>query len=647
MGQTRLMTLKQKIAVVGQPNPVIATGDPSIVDFEVLPNPRLIRLYGMRPGVTDFSITTSDAETYSFKVHVVYDLDLLRARLKQLFPETSLNLGQLRDHVVVEGNADSVRQVTSIIEVIRAFLESAQAERQLSGRDSQPAAELGGQRPGPGQTLDARDPARPAQAGAEVGSRPDVRVTRPEARIINLIRVPFAYDLEILDLRLQELYRDAHIEMSQLRGTVIVRGEARDGGQVEHILKTIAAFLGKTVTIPDSRSPEAQQDPRYATSLPYVQANQSYAAANQSLADYNQFRTDGNQQAGQSTILQSGQPVAPQTPVQIINLLRVPGPQQVLLKVQIAELNRTALRRIGTDILFSNSGNILGTQITGAAQVQNFPVSISQANGSPLAATLLTGPGSALTAFGVFEGLHFQTFLAALRQNQLLKVLAEPNLVAMNGHKARFLAGGEFPVPVPQGLGTVGIEYRPFGVTLEFVPQIVRGDTIRLSVTPSVSSLNDAVGTVIQGSLVRGLISRSAQTTVELREGQTLMIAGLLQINTDATNNQIPGLESLPIAGWFFKSSTTRTEERELVIMVTPYLIEGHTAQNVYPLPGDDVQEPTDLELYLYHRLEGCTGQDFRSTTYRNEPTCCLKVIELEQSFIRGPVGYTEYVERQ
>jgi pilus assembly protein CpaC len=194
--------------------------------------------------------------------------------------------------------------------------------------------------------------------------------------------------------------------------------------------------------------------------------------------------------------------------------------------------------------------------------------------------------------------------------------------VALNGQLASFLAGGEFPVPVPQvsasGVApTITVRFREFGVKLGFVPYILDGNVIRLTVAPEVSNIDFtiAVTLVAGGSPVPGLNTRKAQTTVELREGQTLAIAGLLQLTLAGETDRIPGLGDLPFIGPFFSNSSSQRIEKELVVLVTPYLVEPMNAGQVPLTPGDEVKEPNDLEFYFLNRIEARTGKDFRGTT--------------------------------
>ncbi len=197
--QGRLLTVKEPIAGP-QGTAAVAIGDPTIVDFELLPNPRMLRLIGLRAGVTDLSITTDSGEVYNFEVYVGWDLELLQAQLRQSFPDARLKLGQLREHVVVEGEARSAAQVSDIISLIEAFLLSMQPQKQVTQQQDRtppaPATPSGGDQDGEGE------------ATPEAGNRPQTKVQYAAAQIINLIRVPGVHQV-MLQVRIGELNRKA------------------------------------------------------------------------------------------------------------------------------------------------------------------------------------------------------------------------------------------------------------------------------------------------------------------------------------------------------------------------------------------------------------------------------------------------------
>ena len=186
------------------------------------------------------------------------------------------------------------------------------------------------------------------------------------------------------------------------------------------------------------------------------------------------------------------------------------------------------------------------------------------------------------------------------------------------------------------------IQWKDFGVKLCFLPTILDGNVIRLAVDPEVSSIDFALGTtlVAGGDPVPGLNTRRAHAVVEMREGQTLAIAGLLQLTLDGTTNRIPGIGDLPIIGPFFSNTTGNRIEKELIILVTPYLVEPMNCDQVPATPGDEVGTPTDIEFYLANRIESKLG-DWRATVnYDLTPRMMKCLLRLDAQNVQGPSGY-------
>jgi pilus assembly protein CpaC len=472
----------------------------------------------------------------------------------------------------------------------------------------------------------------------------DVSVVTTDNRTYSF-EVHVVADLDPLRLRLKSTFPDAFLKLTPVRDHVVVEGQARDTAQVTRIVEAVRAYLdsvyatelrkirqtvgpiagprggGPTETLPPPKPDTGGEAPGGAAPPPGAGVTPEQAAP----------------PTIEATILRP----------QIINLIQVPGPQQVLLKVRIAELNRTAMRRIGSDFLAvdQKNGVIVGSQI-GGANVSATGTFLDRVFSG--FATAATSPQT--TAFGIFEKANFEILLSALRRNSLLKILAEPNLIALNGHQASFLAGGRFPVPVSQagsgGVGnTVTVQFERFGVELEFLPYVLDGDMIRLTVHPQVSSIDFTLGTVLVpgGTPVPGLNSREAKTTVELRQGETLAIAGLLQLTLDGQTTRLPFLGDLPILGPFFSNTTNDRIEKELIVLVTPYLVDPMKPDQVPPAPGDEVKEPNDLEFYLLNRIEGRTGRDFRSTVKYDDALHLLRCfLKLEDEHVRGPHGFSD-----
>jgi pilus assembly protein CpaC len=355
-------------------------------------------------------------------------------------------------------------------------------------------------------------------------------------------------------------------------------------------------------------------------------------------------------------------------PGQIINRVHVPGPRQVMLHVKIAELNRTALRSIGVSWLDSRNHSLLGSNVGGIGSVSASATALQSGRFQPprftqgqfpepglihpiestFAATGTAAANASAQLFGIFNAGEFNLFINALRTNQLAKILAEPNLVALDGQPARFMAGGSFPFPVPQSTAVGGasvavtIQFRDFGAILQFLPNILANDVIRLDVEPTFSELNPATGVSVLGTTVPGINQRSARTVVELREGQTLAIAGLLQTRTTGATARIPILGDLPIVGTWFSHNDFLTVETELVVLVTPELVAPMEKGEVPPAPGDRVLPPNDWEFYFLGRIEGKTGHQFRSTISQFDPLEVMKHFQSENQWVIGPHGHAE-----
>ena len=229
----------------------------------------------------------------------------------------------------------------------------------------------------------------------------------------------------------------------------------------------------------------------------------------------------------------------------------------------------------------------------------------------PNDAELFTGPLGWTFSPAVNALFRFNTgnvtwtgFVDALQEDGLIKVLAEPTLITLSGQSANFLAGGEFPVPVPQGLGSVAIEYKPFGVGLVFTPTVLSENKINIQVSPEVSDIDFTTAIQFQGYVIPGLRTRRASTTVELGDGQSFAIAGLLRDNVRTISSKFPLLGDLPILGALFQSKSFQNEKTELVIIVTPHLVKPLDLEK-QSLPTDYYVEPNDMEFYLFGKLEG------------------------------------------
>ena len=291
------------------------------------------------------------------------------------------------------------------------------------------------------------------------------------------------------------------------------------------------------------------------------------------------------------------------TKQKVINLLRVSGLHQVMLEVRVAEMERTLLRRLGVNLAGVNGSG----KSFGVSTLRNLTTVLPPDDPS---AALLAGPFGVGVSQAVNALFRFQTgstnwtgFIDALKEENLVKVLAEPTLVALSGQDAHFLAGGEFPIPVPQAFGVTTIQFKKFGIQLNFHPVVLSPTRINVTVSPEVSELDFANGIALQGFVVPSITTRRASTVVELEDGQSFAVAGLLRDTVRETVSKFPVLGDIPILGALFRSSSFQKNETELVIIVTPRFVTP-VAEAELPLPTGEYLEPNDLDFYLMGRLQ-------------------------------------------
>lgn len=385
-----------------------------------------------------------------------------------------------------------------------------------------------------------------------------------------------------LQSRINEIFPDSQVFLFPIEDKVIVRGQAQDAKEAQDIMR----LLG--------------------------QSNFSYGEQSQG----NQFN-----------------PIAPEgqtdmMPYQFINMLHVPGEQQVMLKVRVAELIRSSSRGLGANF---------------EAFFDNFSISHTIVAGGNLSAILNDGDVSFL--------------LRAISTHGYGKILAEPTLVTISGKPATFLAGGEFAVPTAVGLGAadaITTTFRGFGTELEFTPTVLDKDLVRLEVAPSFSSLNSdaAVGGI------PGLNRRSVQTTVDLREGQWLAIAGLIQDEQSGQRSRLPFVGDVPLLGGMFGKQETSRYETELVVLVSPELVHPMEAVDVpMLLPGMEITDPTDKNFFIKQHIEGKPGFEYRSTLRRKAHSQVAGVkqhrrshikhgstqqMKIENAYLSGPSGLSK-----
>jgi pilus assembly protein CpaC len=292
------------------------------------------------------------------------------------------------------------------------------------------------------------------------------------------------------------------------------------------------------------------------------------------------------------------------------NQIIVSGEQQVLLRCTVAEVSKSAIRKLAVDAWASfmdNTPTVTALQLTGIIPGQIVPGPAYFTGNTAffgnnfLFGSNINGAGFAISS----QALQMEFFVRALRKNGLMRILAEPNLVALSGQRAEFLAGGQFPIPVPQGLSNVTVEWKDFGIKLEFVPTVIGQQMIRLQVAPEVSELDYTTAIQLEGYVVPGVSQRRTMTTVELGSGSTIAVAGLLREEVRATASKHPYLGEVPVLGALFRSVDYQRDLTELIILVTPELVSSMQPDQVPVVPGKDMTDPSDWKLFGLGLLEG------------------------------------------
>jgi pilus assembly protein CpaC len=296
--------------------------------------------------------------------------------------------------------------------------------------------------------------------------------------------------------------------------------------------------------------------------------------------------------------------------VKYVDMTSLAGVQQVQIKVMVAEANRTAIRALGINVLVGGS-SAAGASLIGPDG--GGPIGFNSSN-------ITSGPGASLTSvlnpavtlFGAVPSARLAVAVQALAENQYARILAEPSLTATSGQEASFLAGGEFPIPIVQGGGgnssntSVTIEYKEFGVRLRFRPTVLGDGMIRLHVAPEVSELSTGPGSVtISGFNIPAINTRRAETTLDVGSGQSFAMAGLLNHTVAARASRVPGLGDLPVVGALFRSVRYQAGDTELVVLVTPALVEPVSLANQPLLPGMLHVAPSDWDLYANGQIDG------------------------------------------
>jgi pilus assembly protein CpaC len=333
-------------------------------------------------------------------------------------------------------------------------------------------------------------------------------------------------------------------------------------------------------------------------------------------------------------IMRTAQSVVSQ-PDRVINALRIGGVVQVQLDCVVAFVSRTELRRMSFDFLNAGHHHNFSSTVGGALINPNLGSTLPSIPGVDLPIeNVITSPNGAPA--NIFLGLFndqqvFFGLLQALRDDRLIKILAEPKLVTMSGRSANLLSGGQQAIPESAGLGSISVRFEPFGTQLSVLPVVLGNGRIHLEVEPEVSNIDPTVGTTIQGTSVPGRSTQRVHTTVEMQEGQTLAIGGLIQNTVTANTTKLPVLGELPFIGAAFSAKSFQETEEELVVLVTPHVVDALACNQVPKLlPGQETRSPDDFELFLEGIMEAPRGQrevcpdDHYLPAFKNGPTAAV-----------------------
>ncbi|MEP3482669.1 MAG: hypothetical protein ABJZ55_25725 [Fuerstiella sp.] len=428
----------------------------------------------------------------------------------------------------------------------------------------------------------------------------------------------FEQELAALEREINYTFTNSSIQLRYVGTRILVRGKAKDVEEASQILRIVSG------SIPCDRN-DTQEDflGQLAASI-RERSNRTDRDNNSTLnvLDTLRLERDSDTLAGLSAANRESSNTGVnqgQINNRVINMLEIAGVHQVMLKVTVAEINRSAARAIGADLQIGSVGDAV-----------RFFTTLGPA----------AGAGSL-----VLNQTDFDLAISTLKQLNLARSLAEPTLTTLNGQPANFNVGGSFPVPIVTGqtaTGLQGVDFQNFGVQLQFLPVVTDGDRVRLTLQASVSTRDEASAAMVGSTSVPGLNSRNFSNTVELREGQTLAVAGLIQSNLGGTSSRVPFLGDIPGIGRLFSNDGTSYDEQELVILVTPYLagpIDEEQA-NQLALPGSDYFEPDDLEFFLKGRLTGHLAEDYRSPI-RTDLQKMKAFRRCEQQLIIGQPGHS------
>jgi pilus assembly protein CpaC len=398
--------------------------------------------------------------------------------------------------------------------------------------------------------------------GRDLGTT-NVMVWDSEDRLIGAVNVEVTHDLEHLRAKLHELLPNETISVYSTQRSIVLAGQVSSPASMNAALRVADNYLAQVGTAVETT----------------------------------EFEQEGASRRDDRAV------------GQVINLMQVGGVQQVMLEIKVAEINRNELRRMDAQWHGIRSGSPWTWGGTNSPALQRtLPLPTGAADSAPWTSSStqfipfdMVIPNQGFFATFMSQNNLFNMALDIARENRLARILAEPTLTTLTGQEASFLSGGEIAIPVPQGFDRVTFEFKDFGVGVSFLPVVLGSGLINLKVDVSVSEITR----LEPGSLIPlQLGTRRASTSVELREGQTMGIAGLIDENVRSAIDRFPGLGSIPVLGALFRSQEFLSQETELVIIVTPRLAQPMGPGEIR-LPTDNYTPPNDAEFFLMGRLEG------------------------------------------
>jgi pilus assembly protein CpaC len=410
--------------------------------------------------------------------------------------------------------------------------------------------------------------------GKDLG-RTNVRIFDKQNNVIRAFDVDVGYDLPAIRRALWQFLKDEPVAVEMINSNIVLTGDVSNAAAAEKAVKIVEQFTGP-----------------------------------------------GGSSATASATAQSDSGALPTH--KVLNLIKVVSGQQVMLRVRVGEIKRAALKRLGTGLQAVHTGGkvTLGAGTGGGLDAFD-------TNGGGTIGQFTASDPTFSRLFTTYDGakLDLGLMIEALEQDGLFKVLAEPNLVAMSGEEAEFLAGGEFPIPVAQGSGggtTTTVEFKPYGIAVKFVPFVLTENRVRITVQPEVSEIDRSESTSAGGAAIPGVTTRRAKTTVELAPGESFMIAGLLSDRVNTNISEVPGIAEIPVLSALFRSTDYQRNETELVIAVTPYIVDPLKSSDVR-LPTDNFRTSTLMERVFYGALGSLSGNADRIS---------------QNPSLEGPIGY-------